>query len=59
MVVNSINFWLFFAIVLIPYFLFFKRKEGQNLWLLAASYIFYGWADWKILPLLVAVTGVF
>ena len=59
MVVNSINFWIFFAIVLVPYFLFFRKKGGQNLWLLAASYFFYGWADWKILPLLVAVTGVF
>ncbi len=59
MVVNSINFWLFFVIVLVPYFLCFRGKGGQNLWLLLASYVFYGWADWRILPLLVAVTAVF
>lgn len=59
MVVNSINFWLFFAIVVVPYFLCFRSKRGQNAWLLAASYVFYGWADWRILPLLVVVTAVF
>ena len=59
MVVNSINFWLFFAAVVVPYFLCFRGQRGQNLWLLLASYVFYGWADWKILTLLVGVTAVF
>lgn len=60
MVVNSINFWLFFAVVLIPYFVFLRKNGGrQNLWLLLASYFFYGWADWKMIPLLVMVTIVF
>ncbi len=60
MVVNSINFWLFFSAVLIPYFVFFRKSwRGQNLWLLFASYFFYGWADWKMIPVLAIVTLVF
>ena len=59
MVVNSINFWRFFAAVVVPYFLCFRGQRGQNVWLLLASYVFYGWADWRILPLLVGVTAVF
>ena len=60
MVVNSINFWLFFAAILIPFFVFLKKTwRGQNTWLLFASYFFYGWADWKMIPLLAIVTIVF
>lgn len=60
MLVNSINFWLFFAAVLIPYFVFLRKTwGGQNVWLLLASYFFYGWADWKMIPLLVIVTLVY
>jgi len=60
MVVNSINFWLFFAAVLIPYFVFLRRTwRGQNIWLLFASYFFYGWADWNMIPLLAIVTIIF
>ena len=59
MVVNSINFWIFFAAVLIPYFLCARYKKAQNVWLLLASYFFYGWADWHILPLLLVITAVF
>lgn len=41
MVVNSISFLLFFAVVFIVYYLL-KGKDGkrQNLWLLVASYFF-------------------
>lgn len=59
MVINSITFWLFFAAMALPYFLCFKQKLSQNVWLLIASYVFYGWADWRILPLLVIVTAVY
>lgn len=60
MVVNSINFWLFFAATLLPYFLL--RRAGskwQNMWILLASYFFYGWADWRMLPLLAVATLIF
>jgi len=60
MVVNSINFWLFFAATLLPYFLLYKAgSKWQNLWLLLASYFFYGWADWRMLPLLAVTTLIF
>ena len=60
MVVNSINFWLFFVATLLPYFLLHKAgSKWQNLWLLLASYFFYGWADWRMLPLLAGTTLVF
>ena len=56
MVVNSIVFWIFFAACFFPYFFLHKIRNGQNLWLFMASYFFYGWADWKMLPLLFIVT---
>lgn len=60
MLVNSIPFWAFFAVVLLPYFTIMKnRAKVQNLWLLLASYFFYGWADWKMVPLLVIVTAIY
>ncbi len=60
MVVNSINFWLFFTATLLPYFLLYKAgSKWQNVWLLIASYFFYGWADWRMLPLLAVTTLVF
>lgn len=60
MVVNSINFWLFFLIFLIPYFTLFRKfTKVQNTWLLIASYVFYGLADWKMLPLLAVVTVLY
>lgn len=60
MLVNSIPFWIFFAVVLLPYFTIFKNKaKAQNLWLLLASYFFYGWADLKMIPLLIIVTAVY
>lgn len=60
MVVNSINFWLFFIATLLPYFLLYKAgSKWQNVWLLLASYFFYGWADWRMLPLLAVTTLIF
>ena len=60
MLVNSIPFFIFFIIIIIPYFLLGKLGyEKQNVWLLFASYFFYGWADWRMVPLLIIVTIVF
>ena len=46
------------AAVLLPYFLM-RKKEMQNVWLVLASWFFYGWVDLKMVPLLVVVTLVF
>ncbi len=61
MVINSIPFFLFFAIVFALYYLPINAKGGkcQNWLLLLASYFFYGYADLKMLPLIVIVTVVF
>ena len=60
MVVNSINFWFFFIIVLVCYYgLCRKSARWQNSTLLIASYIFYGMVNWKMCLLLFAATVFF
>ena len=60
MVFNSIPFALFFVVVFFVYWLLLKRNmKAQNVFLLVASYFFYGYADWKMLPMLMVVTAVF
>lgn len=61
MVVNSINFLIFFVVVFTVYYLPIcgKAPRFQNLWLLLTSYFFYGFADWKMVPLLLGANIVF
>lgn len=60
MVFNSIPFVLFFVVVFFVYWLLLKRNtKAQNVFLLVASYFFYGYANWKMLPLLMVSTVVF
>jgi len=60
MAINSFVFLFFFVILFLVYYFPLKEKTGaQNVWLLMASYIFYGTADFKMLPLLVVSTVVF
>lgn len=56
MIFNSYAFWVFFAIVLV----FYRRLQhrGQNLLLLAASYFFYAFWDWRFVSLLLISTVV-
>ena len=56
MIFNSFIFWAFFATVLLLYWRLPLR--GQNRLLLVASYIFYGYWDWRYLGLLAASTIV-
>jgi D-alanyl-lipoteichoic acid acyltransferase DltB (MBOAT superfamily) len=52
MLFNSISFALFLPFVFIFYWLVFnKNVKLQNLFLLAASYFFYAWWDWRYLSL--------
>jgi len=53
---NSYAFVLFLPVVLLVYYALPWRK--QNLWLLAASYLFYGWWDYRFLGLLLLTTAV-
>lgn len=60
MLVNSIIFWAFFLAVLLPYFCILKKEaKWQNIWILIASYVFYGYADWRMVGLLLVSTLVF
>ncbi len=60
MLVNSIIFWIFFAVFLLPYFTLMRGSNKiQNLWLLTASYVFYGYADWRMAILLLIATITF
>ena len=60
MVFNSIPFVLFFVVVFFVYWFPLKKStKAQNIFLLVASYFFYGYADWKMLPLLIVATAVF
>ena len=60
MLFNSVEFILFFLVVFFVYHIPLKGKtKAQNVLLLAASYFFYGYANWKMLPLLVITTIVF
>jgi D-alanyl-lipoteichoic acid acyltransferase DltB (MBOAT superfamily) len=56
MLFNSAIFFLFLAIVLPVYYALSRR--AQNLWLLVASYVFYGYWDWRFLSLLAISTVV-
>jgi D-alanyl-lipoteichoic acid acyltransferase DltB (MBOAT superfamily) len=56
MIFNSFIFWAFFAVVLALYWRLPLR--GQNHLLLLASYVFYGYWDWRYLGLLGASTIV-
>ncbi|MCP4520090.1 MAG: MBOAT family protein [Cytophagales bacterium] len=59
MLFNSIDFAIFLPIVFILYwFVTNKNLKQQNLLILIASYIFYGWWDWRFLSLILFSTIV-
>src|SRR5215467_4094044 len=49
-----------FVAFLIPVVLIFWRldRRSQNVFLLAASYVFYGWWDWRFLALMAGSTVI-
>lgn len=57
MLFNSIEFLFFLPIVFVFYWFVFKSLKWQNLFIVIASYVFYGWWDWRFL-LLIALTTV-
>lgn len=53
MLFNSIEFILFLIVVFTLYWFVFNRSlKIQNSFLLASSYFFYGWWDWRFLGLI-------
>lgn len=59
MLFNSLEFALFVPIVFIIYWLIKpERIKLQNVFILAASYVFYGWWDWRFLILIIISSAV-
>lgn len=57
MLFNSIDFAIFLPIVfLIYWFVTNKNLKLQNVFLVIASYFFYGWWDWRFLALIIFST---
>ena len=53
MLFNSIEFAIFLPIVFLLYwFVAQKNLKFQNALIVVASYIFYGWWDWRFLSLI-------
>ena len=60
MVFNSFSFVVFFVVVFLIYHLALNQHtKAQNIFLLIASYFFYGYADWRMLPILIGATVVY
>ena len=58
MLFNSIEFAVFLPVVFLLYWFVFNRNlRLQNLFVVVASYVFYGWWDWRFL-LLIAFTSL-
>ena len=57
MLFNSIEFLFFLPIVFLLYWYVFKKLQWQNLFIVIASYIFYGWWNWTFL-ILIAFTSL-
>ena len=59
MLFNSIEFLLFLPAVFILYWTVFnKNQKYQNILIILASYLFYGWWDWRFLLLIILSTMV-
>ncbi len=54
MLFNSLEFLIFLPVVFILYwFVVHKKLRSQNFLILVASYVFYGWWDWRFLSLII------
>ncbi len=53
---NSLSFLMFFVPLFVAYHLFGKNVKIQNIILLVASYVFYGIADLKMIPVIAVMT---
>lgn len=53
MLFNSLEFLIFLPIVFLLYWFVFHKRQWQNVLVVVASYVFYGWWDWRFLILIV------
>lgn len=56
MLFNSVGFLLFLPVVFLLYWYVFRPLRWQNLFVVMASYVFYGWWDWRFLILIAFTT---
>ncbi|WP_337408883.1 MBOAT family O-acyltransferase [Paraprevotella xylaniphila] len=56
MLFNSIEFLFFFPLVFTVYWLILGGGKCKNIFIVAASYVFYGWWDWRFLFLMALTT---
>lgn len=52
MLFNSVEYLLFLPVVFLFYWLVLKSRLHRNLFIVVASYVFYGWWDWRFLLLM-------
>ena len=52
MLFNSFQFLIFLPVVFLLYWFVFRQRRWQNLLVVLASYVFYGWWDWRFLGLI-------
>lgn len=57
MLFNSVAFLIYLPVVFILYWFVFRRLRYQNAFVVAASYLFYGWWSWRFL-ILIAFTSL-
>ena len=54
---TQISFAIFFIVIFLLYWLVLRKWHfAQNVLLLAGSYVFYGWWDWRFLSLIILTT---
>ena len=56
MLFNSLEYLLFLPVVFLVYWLAMRTTRAKNLWIIVASYFFYGWWDWRFTILLLLTT---
>lgn len=53
MLFNSLDFAIFFPVFFVLYWIVAKKLTLRNVLILGASYLFYGWWDWRFLFLII------
>lgn len=56
MIFNSIEFLIFLPLVFLFFWLVLKGRTSRNIFIVGASYLFYGWWDWRFLVLIFFTT---
>ena len=57
MLFTSFTFLIFLPIVFLLYWFVFRQLKWQNLLIVVASYVFYGWWDYRFV-ILIAITSL-